>query len=249
MAVPLPGKYLSCASLGFSCVPSPASTATIATPTAATATGRRSTNRAHRPQAPSSGCPWSWNRFGTTRTLFTRWPSTASIAGSNVSVASTETTGISMPPMPIPRSNGRVKTIIESSHRNGRTRDDHRVAGMRHRLHQRRIDVVAFAQLVAEPEDHQQRVVDCNAKTNQRNQEQHDDRDVGDVGQKPNEREGVQDRRDGDHEWHQNCRQRSKDEEQDHERAETADQRLQKDTRPTARTGRGRFLQGCVPRP
>ena len=114
IAVPLPGKYFSCASFGFSCVPRPASTATIARPTAATATGRRSTKRAQRPQAPSSGWPLSIKRRGITRTLLTRCPSTASIAGSSVSVASTETTGISMPPIPIPRSNGSGKTIIDS---------------------------------------------------------------------------------------------------------------------------------------
>ena len=54
-------------------------------------------------------------RRGITRTRLTRCPSTASIAGSNVSEASTETTGINMPPMPIPRSNGSGKTIIDRS--------------------------------------------------------------------------------------------------------------------------------------
>ena len=37
-------------------------TATIAVPTPATAHGLRSTKRAHRPHAPSSGWPWSTNR-------------------------------------------------------------------------------------------------------------------------------------------------------------------------------------------
>ena len=42
-------------------------------------------------------------------------PSTASIAGNKVSEASTETTGINMPPMPIPRSNGSGKMTIDRS--------------------------------------------------------------------------------------------------------------------------------------
>ena len=41
-------------------------------------------------------------------------PSTASSAGSSVIAASTETAGISMPPMPIERMNGSGRTIIES---------------------------------------------------------------------------------------------------------------------------------------
>jgi hypothetical protein len=42
-------------------------------------------------------------------------PSTASIAGSNVSEANTETAGINMPPRPTPRSNGNGRTIIDRS--------------------------------------------------------------------------------------------------------------------------------------
>ena len=52
--------------------PRPASTATITRPTAATATGRRSTKRAQRPQAPSSGWPRSMKRRGITRTRLIR---------------------------------------------------------------------------------------------------------------------------------------------------------------------------------
>ena len=54
-------------------------------------------------------------RRGITRTLLIRGPSTASIAGSSVSVASTETTGINMPPMPIERSNGSGRRTIARS--------------------------------------------------------------------------------------------------------------------------------------
>ena len=84
-----------------------------------------------------------------------------------------------MPPMPMPRSNGSGRTIIESSPTATVVPgDDHRVAGVGHRLDQRRLDVVSFAELVAEAEDHQQRVVDRDAETDQHDQELHDDRDV-----------------------------------------------------------------------
>ena len=54
------------------------------------------------------------SRRGITRTLLIRSPSTASIAGSRVSEASTETTGISMPPRPIERSSGSGSATIAS---------------------------------------------------------------------------------------------------------------------------------------
>ena len=155
-------------------------------------------------------------RRGITRTLLIRGPSTASIAGSNVRVASTETTGINMPPMPIERSERqRQEDHRQEPDRHGRARDDHRVAGVGHRLDERRLDVVSLAELVAEAEDHQQRVVDRDAEADQRDQELHDDRDVGDVRQRPDERERVEDRRDRDDERRQHGGQRPEDEEQD----------------------------------
>ena len=57
----------------------------------------------------------STNRFGITRTRLIRVPRTDSIAGSSVMAASTETSGISMPPMPIERMNGSGRMINESS--------------------------------------------------------------------------------------------------------------------------------------
>src|SRR5438552_2218862 len=51
-------------------------------------------------------------RRGITRMLLIRGPSTASIAGNNVRVATTETTGINIPPMPIERSSGSGKRTI-----------------------------------------------------------------------------------------------------------------------------------------
>ena len=90
------------------------STPTTARPLSATGQGWRSTNRAHRPQAPSSGWPWSTNRFGITRRLLIRVPNVASSAGSNVIAVVTETSGISIPPMPIERMNGNGITTRES---------------------------------------------------------------------------------------------------------------------------------------
>ena len=119
----------------------------------------------------------------------------------------------------------------QQADRHGRAGDDHRVPGVRHRLDERRLDVVSFAQLVAEAEDHQQRVVDRDAEADERDQELHDDRDVRDVGQRPDERERVEDRRDSDDERHQDRGQRPEDEEEDDQRAEAADQRLQEDAR------------------
>ena len=113
IAVPVPGKLFSCDSFGFSWRPSTTSTVTIASPTPATAHGRRRTKRAQRPQAPSSGWPWSTKRFGSTRPLLIRSPSTASSAGMSVIAASTETAGISIPPIPIERMNGSGRMTIE----------------------------------------------------------------------------------------------------------------------------------------
>ena len=243
IAVPAPGKFFSCDSFGFSCVPIPASTATITMPTTATGTGRRSTSRAQRPQMPSSGWPLSTKRFGMTRTLLIRSPSTASSAGRRVIAAITETAGISMPPMPIERMNGkRQDDHREQSDRDGRAGDDHRASGVRHRLDERGLDVLALAQLVAEAEDHQQRVVDRDAEPDERDQELHDDRDVRDVGQPPDQRERVEDRCDRDDDRHQHRRERPEDEEQDDERAETADHAFEQHARPAARAvGAGLF--------
>ena len=153
-----------------------------------------------------------------------------------------------MPPMPIPRSSGSGRTIIERSPTATVVPgDDHRVAGVGHRLDERRVDVVPFPKLVAEAEDHQQRVVDRDAETDQHDQELHDDRDVGDVGQRPDERERVQDRRDRDDERQQHRRQRPEHEEQDDQRAKAADQPLQQDARPAARAELGRLLDRLVP--
>ena len=55
------------------------------------------------------------SRRGITANAVDPVPRTASIAGSKVSEASTETTGINMPPRPIERSNGSGKRTIAKS--------------------------------------------------------------------------------------------------------------------------------------
>ena len=126
----------------------------------------------------------------------------------------------------------------EQADGHGRPRDDHRPPRMRHRLDERGLDVLALTQLVAEAEDHQQRVVDRDAEADQRNQELDDDRDIGDVGQDPDEREGVENRRYRDRERDQHRRHRPEHEEQDHEATEAADQRFGEDARAAVVTAR-----------
>ena len=99
------------------------------------------------------------------------------------------------------------------------------------RLDERRVDVGAVAQLVAEAEDHDQRVVDRDAEADQRDQELDDDRDVGHVRQRPHERERVENRSHRDDYRHQHGRQRPEDEQQDHERAQRSDHSLNQQAR------------------
>ena len=93
--------------------------------------------------------------------------------------ASTETAGISMPPIPIERMNGSGSSTIDS--RPIATVEPETIT-------ERPACVIvstsavstssALAQLVAEAEDHQQRVVDRDAEADERDQELDDDRDV-----------------------------------------------------------------------
>ncbi len=129
--------------------------------------------------------------------LFTFVPSVERIAGRSVIAAITETSGISRPPIPIERMNGSGrKTMREEADGDRRARHDHRPPGVGHRLDHRRLRVGPVAQLVAEAEDHQQRVVDRHAEPDECDQVLDDDRHVSDVGEQVDEREGVQDRRD-----------------------------------------------------
>ena len=167
-----------------------------------------------------------------------RVPSTERSAGSNVIAASTDTDGDQHAADP-DRADERQRQDHhrEQSDRDGRAGNDHRASRVGHGLDERRLDVLALAQLVSEAEDHQQRVVDRDAETDERDQELHDDRHVRDVSQRPDEAERVQDRGDRDHDRHQHGGQRAEHEEQDHERAEAADQSLGENARAGAAAG------------
>jgi len=209
-------------------------------PTAATGHGLRTTRRPHLPHQPLSGSETVTKRFGITRRLLMRCPSNESSAGRRVIETITETAGMSMPPIPIDLMNGNGRsTMLRQPDGDRRTRDDHRPARMRHRLDQSGLDVLAGGQLLAEAEDHQQRVIDRDAETDECNQELDDDRDVREVGQQPHDRERVEDRRDRNRERNRDRRDRPEHEEKDHERSEAADQRLRQDTRPAAAAARG----------
>jgi hypothetical protein len=134
----------------------------------------------------------------------------------------------------------------QQTERHRRARDDHGASRVGHRLNERRLDIFAFAQLVAEAEDHQQGVVDRDAETDERDQELDDDRDLGDVGQRPHESERVEDRGDGDGDRHQHRGQRPEHEQQDHERPEPADHRFQQYARAAARSVRRCLLERVV---
>ncbi len=147
--------------------------------------------------------------------------------GSSVIAASADIAGISIPARPIERMNGSGRSTSESRPiATVEPEITHRAARVGHRLGQRGLDVRALAQLGAEAHDHQQRVVDRHAEPDERDQELHDDRDVGGVGQRPHERERVQDRGDRDRDRDQHGGQRAEDEEQDHDRADGADRDL-----------------------
>ena len=78
------------------------------------------------------------------RTLLMRVPSVESSAGSSVIAASTETAGISIPPIPIERMNGSGITIMLS--RPTATVEPETITerpAWRHRLDERRLDVLA----------------------------------------------------------------------------------------------------------
>ena len=121
----------------------------------------------------------------------------------------------------------------------GRAGDDHRAARVPHRLDERGLDVLAVGELLAEAEDHQERVVERHPEPDERDQELDDDGHVRQVREPPDERERVEDRRHGDGERHRDGRDRPEDEEQDDERAEAADERLGDHARAVAAAARG----------
>jgi hypothetical protein len=105
---------------------------------------------------------------------------------------------------------------------------------VRHRLDECLLLVAAVVELLPEPEDHQQRVVDRHAEADQRDEELDDERHVGHVGQRVDGAEGGQDRDRRRHQRHGDRRQRAEDEEQHEQRADAADQNLDENARPAA---------------
>ena len=67
-------------------------------------------------------------RLGITRSESMRWPSTASSAGTSVIAPTTDTAGISIPPIPIERMNGSGRITAQQADRDRRARDDDRAA-------------------------------------------------------------------------------------------------------------------------
>ena len=99
--------------------------------------------------------------------------------------AITETAGISIPPIPIERMNGSGRMIMLS--RPTATVEPETITDRPAWLIVSTtavLAVAAVADLLAEAEDHQQRVVDRDAEPDERDQELDDDRDVRDVGQR-----------------------------------------------------------------
>ncbi len=93
--------------------------------------------------------------------------------------ASTETAGISIPPIPIERMNGSGRMTMLSrpiatvEPETTTERPAWVIVSTSARLH-----VLAVVDLLPEPEEHQQRVVDRDAEPDERDQELDDDRDA-----------------------------------------------------------------------
>ena len=148
--------------------------------------GRRVDERAQRAQNPSPGSAARRTASASRGALLIRGPSSESSAGSSVIAAITETAGISIPPMPIERMNGSGRMTMLS--RPIATVEPETITDrpacviVSTSASSRRL---AVRELLAEAEDHQQRVVDRDAEPDERDEELDDDRDVGDVRQRP----------------------------------------------------------------
>ena len=119
----------------------------------------------------------------------------------------------------------------EQADRDRRAGDDHRAARVRHRLDERLFRRVVERQLLAEAEDDEERVVDRDAETDERDEELDDDRHVREVGEAEDAEERRQDRRDRDDDRHRDRGERAEDEDQHDERAGAAEERLREDAR------------------
>ena len=138
IAVPVPGKFFSWASFGFSCVPQ---TDEHGDDHQADGGDRdRAPQHEARPAAPGAvlGVAAVDEPARHDADAVDPLAETASSAGSKVSEASTETAGISMPPMPIERmQRQRQHDHREQTDRDRRAGDDHGAAGVGHRLDER----------------------------------------------------------------------------------------------------------------
>src|SRR3712207_9541352 len=76
--------------------------------------------------------------------------------------------------------------------------DRDRAAGGRHRAGEGGLDVLLPADLLAEPADHEQAVVDGQPQADDRDEVDREDRDVGQVGESAQRRERAEDRRSAD---------------------------------------------------
>ena len=114
IASPEPGRSSRLAWAGLSLEAGMSSATTISSPTPAVTTGRRITKPAQRPQKP---CPRTRRRgsgFGSSRMRLIRVPEQGEQRRQQGDRASTETAGISIPPIPIARMKGRGRMIMLS---------------------------------------------------------------------------------------------------------------------------------------
>ena len=115
IAGPLPGMFLASASPGLSEIAGIITTTTMAMPSVAITPAWWVTRRAHRAHGPTSGSACEMKRRGITRTRLMPVPMIASMAGSSVQAAITDTIGISNPATPIERMNGIGRITMLSS--------------------------------------------------------------------------------------------------------------------------------------
>ena len=94
----------------------------------------------------------------------------------------------------------RLQEVHREQHQDRHRQRDRRrgerygAAGRRHRSHQRVVAARAVGQLVAEPADHQQRVVDRQRQTHRGGEVEGEDRHVGGKRDQPQNRESAEDR-------------------------------------------------------
>ena len=113
----------------------------------------------------------------------------------------------------------------EQADRDGDAAEHDGAARRLHRPLHGLVAAVAVGALLAPARDHEQRVVDRHAQADQRDQELHDRRHRGQLGEPEQQHERGHDRHDRHHDRHHR-QERGEDEQQHHERADPADDRL-----------------------